>query len=679
MSANTKVSVAAVSGLRKPDKMIATFERSIGGVNMELVHVADYIEGYGRDPSTAIVEIPLGGFNAYAVADALHGSRVKIDGAIADGSGNYALVRILNAKISRDNSVIKPGHNSLQLTVADDRVDLDAYKVAGRIALNEAGTDHKFQLSEPSLFNPGGLRNRGKTTDGKVVITAYPEWKVNGSDGAENFSLADIFEYFITWYCDFNFIDTNSAYYPFLMPFPSDVIIPQGFGAAIDQNSWNGGAFQQGNSSTGTNRNGREFSIDGVPFTEWMDALLEGTGFTWTLSPCSDQKNLIQLVPLRASQVGAYIVPLNDVTYGPDEVQFEFNSEQKRTQVTVLGLPVEIEDRASTHSGSLTLKAAWTAEDLTKAGNFISLDINKTPEGEREMFDFIAPRLFQAYKIADQDWLAGTIFEGFPHLGIYYIKEHLNSLQERSNNTDFAPFYYPIIVEVETSSGTWETVTELTGREIMDDGTILLPILRQHPDSTKRNWDYTDDTPYNAPLVAKNIRFTSVIFGDARLNMTAWQAGLISKIGGNFASPVDYDPEVDRLVPGFRRGEIIDSRLYAFQIRKSTAKPIPESSPGATSSGNYTAPTFGGATLRNDAQKALQHARKIMWERSVHKSGQMVYEGRVFDIHQGATISKFVDKDGNEFRANAIVTGKRIQSLPNATRTIVYFGTKRSG
>jgi len=326
----------------------------------------------------------------------------------------------------------------------------------------------------------------------------------------------------------------------------------------------------------------------------------------------------------------------------------------------------------------IRLKAGWTAEELANANAYLDVAANKTPEALRELFEAVVPNLFASYKIVDLDHFADTPFAGLPRRGVFPIKEHLNSLKPRGNDTDYAPFYYPIIVEVEVATDVWLCATELTGREMLADGTIYLPILRQLPIA---NWDWTNNTQYTTPLVAKNIRFTSVLFGDARVNMTAWQQGFRDKLGGNFCSGVNYNLDAQSFVQGFRRGEIIDTRLYAYQFRTSLSKPIPASSPGASNAGNYVAPTFGAATLREDSQKALKHAERVMWERAcLQKAGQLEYEGRIENVALGTTIQKFMNSSaGAQFTANAIVTGVLYKSEKDSTKSIVYIGTHRGG
>jgi hypothetical protein len=338
---------------------------------------------------------------------------------------------------------------------------------------------------------------------------------------------------------------------------------------------------------------------------------------------------------------------------------------------------------------AITLEAGWTAEELAKANAFMAIDANKTPQAYQTLFDSVVPNLFSAYKIKDNDFLAApqsgaesTVYAGLPHVGVYYIKEHLNSLKEGGNRTDYAPYYFPIVVEVETRpddpSQKWTQVTELTGREILADGTIFLPVLRLLPFSTPdiRNFKWTGGE-FNGTMVARKIRFTCVLYGDPRVNMTAFQPGFRNDLGGNFVGPVNFNIDADRFAPGYKRAELINTNLYAYQHRADNSWPIPESSAAHVGEGAYepTELTRYGVQ-RDDHQKALIHVYKVMWERSVlQKSGQLEYEGRIVNMPLGTTVSRFVKSDGsNAVRANTVVSGIHYKSVGGETKTTVYLG-----
>lgn len=343
MAANTRVTGVDVT---TPDKLVCNLDISAGGdlPISERVTVSKLFISYGRDPSTATIEIPLGGFNPAVLLEVLHGKRVAVD-MIKNGSA----VRMLNGNVVRDRSIVNPANNTLAVQVADERVFLNSWKIFGRVALKENGVDNVYQLAQPSLFNFGGLRNGARTTAGDLLFATYPEWATNDTTiKAINFSLAGIFEYVERWFVNGTYPDFIRTKFAFFSKFPETVIWPKGFGAGLDTSAWNGAAILQGNSSQGDERNGREFSIDGVGFLDWVEAALDGTGFRLSLEPNGD-KNEMVLVPLRPSGLGTTIIT-NDPTIGPSAVSFERNSEDTLTQTSVVALPVELETRVSEES-----------------------------------------------------------------------------------------------------------------------------------------------------------------------------------------------------------------------------------------------------------------------------------------------------------------------------------------
>lgn len=692
MPANKRISGTAESGKRTPDKLICNIDlsASAGLPSVGLITVPELFESIGRNASTAKIEVPLGGLNPDVMSNLLHGQRAQIDNVVG-ASG--LVVRKLNGVISCDSHTVNGEHNSLVVQVSDDRVFLKNFKTVGRVAIKESGTETVFQLAQPSLFNRGGLKDGLRNTSGDLAFAPYAEYGVNYAANrtpAINFSQAGIVEYFRKWFVNTLYVnDVIRTHYPFFHVWPDHVIFPEGLGAGLDQTAWNAQAFQQSNQSQGSDRNGREFSIDGVGFSDWFTELLFGSGFSWALVPNGDMNELV-LVPVRP-QTGGITIITDDPTVGPDRIRFSRNSEDTLTDATVLGAASQAETRVSqkAESGVVSLNAGWTDEDLDNGNNYMQSpagDANHTAEGVRELFDSIVPNLFLSYKIADIDFFEGTPFEGLPHMGIFYILEHLRSLKERSNATDFAPFYYPIVVEVETSTNNWETVTELTGREITADGKIMLPVLRLLP-AAQRNWKWTDDTDYETPMIAKNIRMSCVIFGDARMNLTTWQSGFRNKIGGNFARGFNSNIDADSFVQDYRRGEIIDTYLYQFWYRSVKSYPIPESSAGNTGfvgsggGGAYRPQAFGAAYLRNDAAKGFAHGEMMMWEHGIlKKEGEMEYEGRITNFSLGATIQEFKKSDGsNRMLANANIVGVRHISKGDETTSTVYIGSQPVG
>jgi len=347
MAAHTKVSGSSGQGLKIPHKLVvSTAPAPYGAISPDLWTVPELFLSYGRNPSTATIEIPLAGLDPDVIMNMLHGERVVISALI----GGYGIPK-LNASISRDSSFVSPQNKSLCIQVSDDRIYLNNYKVIGAVVLKEDGTNYAYQLSVPSLFNPGGMRNKGRTDSGHIVITAYQEWGVNNSDSkkkAEHFSLADIFEYYRQWFTG-DYASEFKAHYAFFnaVAIPDTLIWAPGLASGIDSVNWNGQAFQQGNASTGGGRHGREFSIDGLGLLDNLEALLAGTGYSYTLEPAENNKSELVLVPLRPSQSEGVAVVTDDPTVGPNAIQFERNSEDTLTQATVLGLPVEVETRVS--------------------------------------------------------------------------------------------------------------------------------------------------------------------------------------------------------------------------------------------------------------------------------------------------------------------------------------------
>lgn len=561
-------------------------------------------------------------------------------------------------------SVVAPaadiGKDSLLITCLDDRWLLQDIRIVGRFIVNPDTGALQYQQGFPAEFNPGGRPNMllSKTQSGGVPVPGfapYPDYGLepddtppltptedaDGSPIGESvacyWTLSWIFRYLHYACGPWNITDdkgtalpdTRFTGVPAPKVCPASVQWTPGMAVWLDteDSTWFDNGRAQGKAqASGSNRKGRSISADGYSLLDFMEILLATAGgYTvgWNMyaSQGSDGKKtgksilMIARSVARGGETGSTIYVCRGDNISNLEVKSKYwtsgNYKEDGTDLVTrtlsLGSLVKIERQLDTYV-TMALVKRWSDDEvaaLRARGQALSVG---STAGMRALFSEY-PNVFAAWKLSDTyDFQAGTSESSMPRAAIPrpvlpYLLSWIGTIAY-----DYVAQKYPIRWEISADDGsTWATTTEMTGLEVMDDGTIFMPTLRELTLSgMPGSWRW-NGTPYTwgAGAISTNeIRATIAIPCDHRLS------AVCKLINSQIAAFDDTfrSPDLNRISTSLDRQDVLDLRgLYECWLRKNSY-PVPQSQQSAKADDKTTRTN----ALRNDHDYLRSHGRRHM-------------------------------------------------------------------
>jgi len=569
--------------------------------------------------------------------------------------------------------------------------------------------DFYFVDGQPPVFNPGGRANGYRLPNGIKVFTPWPDFSLKGDQvpgtpddpetkdvneavPLENFHLSDIIDYLWYFYGPGAAIDALLPNFPWLKKCPSDIVWPRGMASVVDdasQENFNEG-LGSGNQKKGGARKGREVNADGAGVLDVVQQMLETAG-AWTLAigaELDDREgngNIEALTPLsivpsrfQSAIMGA---TLEVASGGQAQTtltrpmiqggQYIENGTDFINRTAGAGDRVRIERRASMDVTPVQLRARWDEACSLGARKRIAAD--PTDRGKANAFMEFEPYLADYELDGDWDFQEGTDQAGRSRLPAprAVLPRLLSWMGENRGPRDMAALQYSIRIEYKDGS-TWKAGPELDGLEILDDGGIRIPRLRQEG----FNWFLTDGT-YNpgadggVKITERKIRMTLAIPCDHR---TAALAAVPWKLTGSFtnAEPV-MCLDIARLDLGLDRVGFKNLRGLYREWRRKDSWPIPESFfAGLTKAEDKTT---AENPLLSDMDLLRAHVRhSLEMAARIRKGGTLVIPKRICQAWPpGTQISEFVHVggalDGKRFPAWMAIAALFWSNEPNQTRT----------
>lgn len=639
---------------RKAERLVVWIDAYEGSWDASRVRVTDVYIPSGPKPGYAIIEIRkvTGSRKANRVAfrqpwEAIQvGQRVVISRATSTGTLKSFWV----------GSVAAPacdiGKDTITVTCYDDRWLLQDIRIVGRFVVIPATGALQWQQGWPAEFNPGGRPNMllSKSKSGGVPIPGfapYPDYglspdqappenpadaasgSVVGEKVASYWTLSWIFRYLHYACGPVSGADTRFTGHKAPKVCPASVQWTPGIAVWLDteDTSWfNNGRGQGKAQASGTNRKGRAISADGYALTDFMELLLSTAGgytLGWWMEGTQgndgkkSSKSTLSITRSIARGGGTgstiYVCRGADISNLAIKTKYFTGGNYREdgsdlvTRSMGLGSLVKIERQMDTYV-TVSLEKRWSAAELTALlarGNALSV---ASTDGMRALFSEF-PNVLSAWKFKETyNYQTGTSESSMPRAQIPRpIMPYLLSWIG-AEAYDYVAQRYPIRVEISVDDGsTWATTTELTGLEVLDDGTILMPTLRELTlAGMAGSWRWTGE-PYTwgAGAVAVNeIRATLAIPCDHRI-------AAVTKLINSQLSEFDdthRSPDLNRISATLDRQDVLDLRgLYDLWLRKDSF-PVPESQLSTKATDK---PTRSNA-LRNDTDLLRSHVRRHM-------------------------------------------------------------------
>ena len=283
----------------------------------------------------------------------------------------------------------------------------------------------------------------------------------------------------------------------------------------------------------------------------------------------------------------------------------------------------------------------------------------------------IFPDVLQNWQLnKTYNFQVNTIYHDFPfaHVGRPILPRQF-SLIPGAGKYDYAGSECPLYIEVELDpvAHRWEIDAEQNGMEILDDGTMIIPSLRDFYNGTHA-WRA------NPPLVGG---FPSVV--DDKLDIT------LLHVRTNVSLPFDHrvtfsvkdsndtfdaneiysdNPDAARISSDFVRRDYRDlQQLYQMKLRR-ISYPRPESQ-------KY--PRAEDGTLRDDTELMKAHMLRAMWECCrLEKGGELRFDGYlVSSFALGTPLEKiaFSGVSPREYPLHAVVSGVHYSCTPQGVST----------
>lgn len=570
--------------------------------------------------------------------------------------------------------------------------------------------DYYFKDGQPPIFNPGGRANGYRLPNGIKVFTPWADCSLKGDQvpgtpddpetedvneavPLEYFSLGDIIDYLWYFYGPDAAIEALLPNFPWLKKCPSDIVWPRGLASVVDdasQENFNEGRGS-GNQKKGGARKGREVNLDGVSVLDSIQQMLETAG-AWTLAigaELDDREGSgkiealtpLSIVPSRFqhSIMGA---TLEVASGGQAQTtltrpmiqggQFIENGADFINRTAGAGDRVRIERRASMDVTPVQMRVRWDESGSLGARKRMAQD--PTPRGMANAFMEYESYLADYELDGDWDFQEGTDQEGRSRLPAprAVLPRLLSWMSSINGPRDMAALQYSIRIEYKDGA-TWKPGPELDGLDILDDGGIRIPRLRQD----MLNWHWTNGIPFEVGpdggvlITERKIRMTLAIPCDHR---TAALAAVPWKMTGSFANaePVvcldiaRLDMELDRV--GFKnlRGLYREwRRKDSWVLAESLFSGITAAEDKATADNPLVSDM---AMLRAHVRHSLEMSARV------RKGGVLVIPKRIcMAWPPGTQISEFVHVggalDGKRYPAWMAIASRYWSNEPGQTRT----------
>lgn len=302
------------------------------------------------------------------------------------------------------------------------------------------------------------------------------------------------------------------------------------------------------------------------------------------------------------------------------------------------------------------------------------------PTGARPGYAMITIRHAPGYEIAPEwDFREGTSEEGRSRLPAprAILPRLLSFMGSDRGPRDLAALTYPIYLEI-LYDGIWRPGPELDGLEVLDDGGIRIPRLRQDAS----NWFWTAGAFEVGPdggvkITEREIRMTLVIPCDHRcaaVASTAWKKG-----AGEDADDVVDSVDTGRIDLGLDRVSFKNLRgLYRKWLRKDSW-PVPQSFEASTQAEDKTG-VGTSLALVNDVPMLKAHVRHALeMAARLRKGGNLVIKNRIcLAWGLGTQVDWFNlvggPNDGAQFPGYFAINALLWSNEPDTTRTELYPG-----
>lgn len=721
---------------RRAERLVAWIDSYEGSWDASTVRVSNVYIPAGAQPGHAEIEIRKTSgsrmANRVAFREPWESIRVGQRVSIARMNASGTLKHFWCGSVV--SSACDIGKDALTVTCLDDRWLLQDIRIVGRHVVIPATGALQWQQGWPAEFNPGGRPNMllSKTKSGNVAVPGFapfpdyglapdesppasptersdkadPDSAPRGESKACYWTLSWIFRY-LHYACgpydimdDKGNVTADERYEGHKAPktCPSSVKWSPGIASWLDteETAWFDAGRGQGKAqASGSNRKGRSISADGYALLDFMEMLLATAGgytLGWIMSASTgeggsnttESRLSITRSVARGGNTGSTIYVVRGGDVDNLEVKSKYwtggnYTEDGRDLVTRsmgLGNLVKIERQCDTYI-TLALQERWSNDEF-KAFRERGDELNvASADGMRALFSEF-PNVLAAWKLnSDFDFQADTSEKNFPRAAVPRpIMPYLLSWIG-DEAYDYVAQRYPIRFEVSTDDGSsWATITELTGLEVLDDGTILIPALREMTlAGMAGSWGWTGDAwAWGAGAIKANeIRATLAIPCDHRM------AAVCKLITSQLA---DFDdtfrsPDLNRISASLDRQDVLDLRgLYELWLRYDSW-PVPKSQRADKASDK---PIRENA-LRNDEELLRSHVRRHMifggrLKRSGYFSKRGIFDTSILELgREFSFVSSIVDGDSTVVTPIAAVRSA-VEYLcgPGYTETRMHVG-----
>jgi len=484
-------------------------------------YCTEVITTWGSTPGKAFITVPFSGGMISTIndenADQNYYSELEI--GIGDEIYIHANDRLIFqgfiTKITRDRS-----SDSLQLICQDYRWIMRDCYIVGRImgTISAGLVNNNFQMGWPAHFNPGGRPNCIHDKEARPWFTPYPDWGLDPGEEPANpatnsmtkacyWTIEKIMIYLRN---SFSAATVYPKEYGWINRVPVGLEWPENFYSPIESDNF---FDQKQKSEKGANRKGRDINLAGMSILDALNLLLTTAGGYALNISYSGNKPTIQTVSTinRGSDGDGITLPATEASKPTTKAyitsgELAIDGEDIITGVGGKGDLVMIETRVNQYEKHLT--PAWTEAEENTFKAYVGkvtggVQVNNNELGWKEAVNQW-PNVFTAYRLSsDFNFQVGT-----SEAGKSLIKMARppwpRQLTKMSLITDFAGLTYPIYIE-SNMSGTgvksWLVADKFDGLEVLDNGIILIPSLKE-PLSPVRNWRTTTTPAYPFPLPA---------------------------------------------------------------------------------------------------------------------------------------------------------------------------------
>jgi len=616
--------------------------------------------------------------------------------------------------------------DSLLVIALDQRWQLMDIRVEGSYVINALPTDddeapeYYYVEGQPPIFNPGGRANGRRLSNGIKVFTPWPDMGLVGDEepgtpddpetedvdeqvALDYWTLGDIVDYLWHFYGPDADLDALLPSFPWMKKCPEQIVWPKGMASAVDQGAqenFNAGRGQ-GNQKVGTARKGREVNLDGLGVLDAIQQMLETAGgYTLALEAAMDDTDgsgefratsYLSIVPsmFRNPQ---HAVQLEVAAGGQAQEtltrpmiqggRFSEDGSDYVNRLAGVGDRVRIERRATTElvGDTVQLRPRWSSATSLAARTKLAQPVNQTQQGLANTYMEYETWLAEYELAPEWDFQEGTSEEGRSRLPAprAILPRLLSFMGSDRGPRDLAALTYAIRAEVKIGS-TWTPVPELDGLEILDDGGIRMPRLRQDA----LNWHWTA-APFEVgpddgvKITEREIRMTLAIPCDHRcaaVASTAWKKGV-----GEDADEVVDSVDTGRIDLGLDRVSFKNLRgLYRKWLRKDSW-PVPQSFFAAITQAEDKTGTGTSPLLVDDVPMLKAHVRHALeMAARLRKSGTLVFKNRIcLAWGLGTQVDWFTlvggPNDGAQFPGYFAVNALLWSNEPDATRTELHPG-----